>query len=109
MIGQGIGFTGMEGSWTQKESVYIEKSMTKTPFPLMPLEAHHRMLKRGGSIPKERRTSSHVPLGMMNTQDEHEPHQAPNRVNSGFPWKGRNFLIETVREERKGRQTACLR
>jgi hypothetical protein len=34
------------------------------------------MLKRGGSIPKERRTSSHAPLGMMNTQDGHEPHQA---------------------------------
>jgi hypothetical protein len=85
------------------------KSMKKTPFPLMPLEAHQRMLKREGSIPKERRTSSHVPLGMMNIQDEHEPHQAPNRGNSGFPWKGRNFPIEAVREERKGRQTTSLR
>jgi hypothetical protein len=64
----------MEQSWTQKGSVYIYKSMTKTPFPLMPLEAHQRMLKREGSILKERRTSSHAPLGMMNTQDEHEPH-----------------------------------
>jgi hypothetical protein len=102
-------FTGMEGSWTQKGSVYIQKSMTKTPFPLMPLETHQRMLKREGSIPKERKTSSHAPLGMMNTQDEHEPHQAPNHGNSGFSWKGRNFPIEAVREERKGRQTACLR
>jgi hypothetical protein len=67
------------------------------------------MLKRGGSIPKGRRMSSDVPLGMMNTQDEHEPHQAPNRGNSGFPSKGRNFPIEAFREERKGRQTACLR
>jgi hypothetical protein len=83
--------------------------MTKTPFPLMPLEAHQRMLKRGGSIPKERRTSSHMPLGMMNIQDEHEPHQFLNRGNSGFLSKGRNFLIEAVREERKGSQTACLR
>jgi hypothetical protein len=46
---------------------------------------------------------------MMNTQDEHEPHQAPNCGNSGFPWKGRNFPIEAVREERKARQTAYLR
>jgi hypothetical protein len=67
------------------------------------------MLNRGGSIPKEIRMSSHAPLGMMNTQDEHEPHQAPNHGNSGFPSKGRNFLIEAVGEERKGRQTACLR
>jgi hypothetical protein len=27
------------GSWTQKGSVYTQKIMTKTPFPLMPLEA----------------------------------------------------------------------
>jgi hypothetical protein len=67
------------------------------------------MLKRGGSIPKERRTSSHAPLGMMNSQDEHRPHQAPNRGKSGFPSKGRNFSIEAIREERKERQTAYLR
>jgi hypothetical protein len=67
------------------------------------------MLKRGSSIPKERRMSSHAPLGMMNTQDEHEPHQARNRGNSGFSSKGRNFSIEAIREERKGRQTAWLR
>jgi hypothetical protein len=60
------------------------------------------MLKRGGS-------SSHAPLGMLNTQDEHEPHQAPNRGKSGFPSKGRNFPIEAAREERKGRKTAWLR
>jgi hypothetical protein len=93
---------------SEGKCVYIQKSMTKTPFPLMPLEAHQRMLKREGSTPKERRTSSHAPLGMIITQDEHEPHQAPNRGNSGFPWKGRNFPIEAVREEKKGRQTACL-
>jgi hypothetical protein len=67
------------------------------------------MLKMGGSIPKERRASSHVPFGMMNTQDEHEPYQASNCGNLGFSSKGRNFPIEVVREERKGRQTACLR
>jgi hypothetical protein len=84
--------------------VYIyKKNMMKTPFPLMPLEAQQRMLKRGGSIPKERRTSSHAPLGMMKTHDKHEPHQAPNRGNSGFPSKGRNFPIEAIKEERKGR------
>jgi hypothetical protein len=66
------------------------------------------MLKRGGSIPKERRTSSHAPLGMMNTQDGHEPHQALNHGNSGFPSERRKFSIEAVREERKGRQTAWL-
>jgi hypothetical protein len=69
------------------------------------------MLKRGGSTPKERRMSSHAPLGMgmMNTQDEHEPHQAPNCGKLGFPSKGINFLIEAAIEERKGRQTAWLR
>jgi hypothetical protein len=92
---------------SEGKCVYTKKH-DEDPLPLMPLEAHQRMLKREGSIPKERRTSSHAPLGMMNTQDEHEPHQAPNRGNSGFPWKGRNFPIEAVREERKGRQTACL-
>jgi hypothetical protein len=63
---------------SEGKCIYTKKSMTKTPFPLMPLEAQQRMLKRGGSIPKERRTSSHAPLGMMNTQDKHEPHQVPN-------------------------------
>jgi hypothetical protein len=99
----------MEASSTRKGSLYIQKNMTKSSFPLMPLEAQQRMLKRGGSIPKERRTSSHAPLGMMNTQDEHEPQQAPNCGNLGFPSKERNFPIEAIREERKGRQTAWLR
>jgi hypothetical protein len=94
---------------SEGKCIYTKKNMMKTPFPFLPLEAQQRMLKRGGSIPKERRTSSHAPLGMMNTQEEHEPHQAPNRGKSGFPSNGRNFLIETVREERKGRQTAWLR
>jgi hypothetical protein len=59
--------------------------------------------------PRQRRKSSHAPLGMISTQDEHELHQAPNRGKSGFPSKGRNIPIEAVREERKGRKTAWLR
>jgi hypothetical protein len=46
---------------------------------------------------------------MLNTQDEYEPHQAPNHGKSGFPSKGRNIQIEAVREERKGRKIAWLR
>jgi hypothetical protein len=67
------------------------------------------MLKRGGSIPTERRTSSNTPLGMLNTHDEHKPYQAPNRGKLGFPSKGRNIPIEAVRGEMKGRQTTWLR
>jgi hypothetical protein len=61
------------------------------------------MLKRGGSIPKERRMSSHAPLGMMNTQDEHEPHQAPNRGNLGFFVERKKFL-DRSRRRRKERE-----
>ena len=35
------------------------------------------MLKRDGSFMIERTTSSHAPLGMMNTKGEHEAYQDP--------------------------------
>ena len=60
-------------------------------------------MKRVGSVPIERRTSSHAALGMMNTKDEHEAHQAPSRGNLGFPRTGRNIPIKAIRGERKGR------
>jgi hypothetical protein len=60
----------------------------------MSFEEQQRMLKRGGSIPTERRTRSHMPLRILNTQDEHEPHEARNRAKLGFLLKRRNIPIE---------------
>ena len=74
------------------------------------------MLKRDGSFPIERTTSSHAPLGIKNTKDEHEAQKAPNRRNLVSLPTGRNIPIEAIRGERKGRQlkelirqTGCIR
>jgi hypothetical protein len=66
-------------------------------------------LKRGDSIPIDKRMSSHAPLGIQNTQDEHEPHQGPNGGKLGFLPKRRNIPIEAVRGKRKWIQNALLR
>ena len=54
------------------------------------------MLKSDGSVPIERMTSLHAPLGIKNTKDEHEAPQAPSRGHMGFPRKGKKFLIEVI-------------
>jgi hypothetical protein len=101
-------FYGHGGKLDSEGKCVYTKKHDEDPLPIDALRSASKDVEEGRFHPERERTSSHAPLGMMNTQDEHEPHQAPNRGNSSFPWKGRNFPIEAVREERKGRQTACL-
>ena len=75
--------------------------------PLLPIEDIRNAVKdveEGRSVPIERRTSSHAPLGMKNTKDEHEAQKAPSHGQLGFPRTGRSIPIEVIRGERKGRQ-----
>ena len=65
------------------------------------------MLKRDGSVPIERMTSLHTPLGIKNTKDEHEAPQAPSRGHMGFPWKGKYFPIKVRRKEREAREASA--
>jgi hypothetical protein len=78
-------FYGHGGKLDSKGKCLFTKKHDKDPLPIDALRSASKDVEREGSILKERRTSSHAPLGMMNTQDKHEPHQAPNRGNSGFP------------------------
>ena len=95
----------MGARWTQKGSAYITDDTKIIPYyPSKKLEMHSRMLKRDGSFPIERMTSSHAPLGIRNTTDGYEAYLAPSPRQLRFPSTGRNFLIEAIRGERKGRQ-----
>jgi hypothetical protein len=98
----------MGARWTHKGYAYIHKDIRKTHFPSKPLEMLQRKLKRGSSVPKERRTSSHAPLGILNTQDEHEPYQVASRGVLGFLQKRRNIPIEAVRGKRMWFTNALL-
>ena len=73
------------------------------------------MLKRDGYVPTERMTSSHGPLGIKNTKDEHEAQKAPSRGQLGFPRRGRGIRIKAIRGEKIWRlrmraklQTGCV-
>ena len=93
----------MGACWTKKERQYITKDTKITPYPSSIFDVQYKMLKRECRFPIERTTSSHAPLGIRNTKGEHEAYQAPR---SGFlcsPRKGRDFLIEAIRGERKRR------
>jgi hypothetical protein len=99
----------MEGSWTQKGSVYIQKNHDEDPLPIDALRSASKDVEEGRFHAEREKDELTRALG----NDEHlgrtRTTQAPNRGNSGFSSKGRNFPIEAIREERKGRQTACLR
>jgi hypothetical protein len=59
---------------------YIPRNTKIIPYcPSKILEVPYKMLMWDGSFPIERTTSSHAPLKMMNTPDEHGAHQAPSR------------------------------
>lgn len=96
------------------KAIYNQRQKDNT-LPIEDLDVEYRMLKRDGSFPIERTTSSHAPLGIRNTKGEHEAYQAPRRGCLHFPRKGRDFSIEAMREERKRRhaikqlrQTGCI-
>src|SRR3990170_1292418 len=63
--------------------------------------------RKGGSIPTKRRMSCQRPLGILNTLDEHEAHQAPFRGSMGLPTA--EPLIEAEGERRQRKQTKCRR
>src|SRR3954462_1679729 len=68
------------------------------------LEMQYVILKRDGSFPIERTTSSHAPSKIKNTQDEHEARQAPSVGKLPSLRKARNIQKKAIRGGRKGRQ-----
>jgi hypothetical protein len=109
MIVQGIGFMGMEASWPQKGSVYIQKKHDEDPLPIDAIRSATKDVEEGMFHPEREKDELTRALG----NDEHPgrtrttPGSKPWKL--GFPSKRRNFPIEAIREERKGRQTAWLR
>ena len=93
----------MGARWTRKGNAYITSDTKKIPYRYRLLEMQSRMLKRDGSIPIERMTSSHAPLGIKNTRDGYEAQKAPSRGRLGFPRRGRDIPIKAIRGERKRR------
>jgi hypothetical protein len=106
----------MGACWTHEGSAYTTKDTTKIPYyPSRGLGKQFEMFKRECSVPTERTTSSHGPLGIKNTKGEPEAQKAPSLGQLGFPRRGRGIRIKAIRGEKIWRlrmraklQTGCV-
>jgi hypothetical protein len=63
MIVEGIGFTGMEGSWTRKGSVYIQKKHDEDPLPIDALRSATKDVEEGRFHPEREKDKLTCALG----------------------------------------------